>query len=101
MGLRIRRDDYQTSIEGARSVSYRADSQKARLLAVYGQYPGWGLSDEEAAEEADLLDSCYWKRCGELRSDGMIEDTGIVRMGRAGVHRIVCRITPAGVEALR
>ena len=92
---RTRKDDWDTSKAGAESVKYRAGSQKARLMDVYREaYPS-GLTDEEAAEKADLLNSCYWKRCGELREEGCIavltnNGEQVVRTGSAGVPRIVC-----------
>jgi hypothetical protein len=98
---RHRRNDRPTSIEGAQSVAYRAGSQKAKLLQAYYWNPR-GLSDEEAAVVAGLpLTSCYWKRCGELRQDGMIEDTGETRRGVAGVSRIVSRITVDGITKVK
>jgi hypothetical protein len=89
---RTRTGDYSTSVEGAASVAYRAGSQKDRLLKVYAAHPG-GLTDEEAAYICGLLDSCYWKRCNELRQDGKIVVTERTRKGRAGVSRVIC--TPA------
>jgi hypothetical protein len=90
---RHRRNDYATSVVGAEAVAYRAGSQKARLLAAYRRAGGAGLSDDEAAIAAGLpLTSCYWKRCGELRQDGKILDTGQTRIGFAGVPRIVSRM---------
>lgn len=92
---RHRTPDYQTSVEGAEDVAYRAGSQKARLLQVFKDaYPN-GLTDEEAATRAALpLTTCYWKRCGELRQDGYIQmvatEAGLVtRRGHAGVARVV------------
>jgi hypothetical protein len=96
----VRADDYETSIAGAEAVTFRAGSQKHRLLSVYYAYPE-GLNDEEAAVYASLTRTCYWKRCGELRQDGLIEDTGQTSTGEAGVERIVCRITPKGREVYR
>lgn len=88
---RHRRDDYATSIQGAQDVAYRAGSQKAKLTEVYRSVWPKSLTDEEAAEMAGLSDTCYWKRCGELREDGVIVDTGATREGSAGVRRILCR----------
>jgi hypothetical protein len=86
---RTRTPDHETSEEGARSIAYRAGSQKARLLDAYtvGE-----CTDEEAAGWAGLLGACYWKRCNELRQDGKIIPTGETRTGRAGVQRMVCRL---------
>ena len=93
---RHRVDDWYTSIEGAKSVAYRAGSQKDLLLKAFqAAYPD-GLTDEEAAIAAGMaLTSCYWKRCGELRQDGLIagitgsNGTVSTRLGSSGVHRIV------------
>lgn len=96
---RYRNSDPETSKAGAESVKYRAGSQKAKLLKVFAS--GFPLTDEEAAETADLLRSEFAKRCGELRQDGMIELTGQTRVGHAGVARIVSQITEKGLAAAR
>jgi hypothetical protein len=93
-----RNPDQSTSVEGAHNVQMRSGTQKVKLLAAYAIY--FELTDDEAASYADLLHATYWRRCGELRDLGFIEDTGKIRPGRAGVNRMVCRITKAGHEAL-
>lgn len=108
---RHRTGDHATSVAGAHAVAFRAGSQSHRLLAGYEaagntKHIGgddYGFTDEEAAEWAGLLRSCYWKRCGELRQDGLIEvipqpspDGVLTRIGSAGSPRIVCRITDEG-----
>lgn len=99
---RTRRNDYATSQAGARSVSFRAGSQKARLLAAFVEAGPSGLSDDEAARRAGLTPtSCYWKRCGELRAVGLIRFSGEERQGSAGVERMVSTITAAGDAAAR
>jgi hypothetical protein len=88
---RHRRNDQPTSVAGARSVAYRAGSQKALLSAAFeAAWPG-NLSDEEAAFNAGIpMTSEYSKRCGELRDDGVIvQIEGITRIGAAGVPRLV------------
>jgi hypothetical protein len=98
---RTRRDDYATSKAGARAVSFRAGSQKARLLSAFAEAGPAGLSDDEAARRAGLpATSCYWKRCGELRALGLILFTGDERIGSAGVERMVSIITEAGETAV-
>lgn len=100
---RYRRDDHASSISGARSVALRAGSQKARLLEAYAT-AAWPLSDEDAAVEAGVPPrSCFWKRCSELRADGLIEvvrdDQGepvLVWSDATSAWRNVCRITDAG-----
>ena len=100
---RVRRTDPATSAEGAKAVSVRAGSQKAKLLRAYAEADtdGVALTDEDAAARAELpVRSCFWKRCGELREAGLIEFTGETRMASAGVNRNLSRITEAGRAAL-
>lgn len=88
---RHRNPDWISSIVGAERVSYRAGTQKARLVKAYQEaYPN-GLTDDEAAVAAGLpLTTCYWKRCGELREDGVIT-VGEARTSRQnGELRIEC-----------
>jgi hypothetical protein len=98
---RTRRGDRPTSVQGAQGVAYRAGSQKDLLLRSYLNQSD-GLTDEEAAKVAGLsLRACYWKRCGELREDGMIrilirDGQEVTRVGDAGSSRIVCEITLRG-----
>lgn len=99
---RTRRDDHATSRAGAQSVAFRAGTQKAALLRAYEDVDQVGMTDEDAATRAGLsIRSCYWKRCGELRAAGLIEETGETSPGEAGVPRIVCRITTLGLRVLR
>jgi hypothetical protein len=60
------------------------------------------MTDEEAGKMAGLYEvhSCYWKRCGELRQLGLIEDTGTVRKSSCGCDVIVSRITKPGRKFL-
>jgi hypothetical protein len=112
---RHRTGDHATSVAGARSVAFRAGSQLHRLLHGYAMAasadiyggPNRGWTDEHVAEFTGLLRSCFWKRCGELRADGLIEtipgpgpDGVLTCPGSAGVPRIVCRITEAGTARL-
>jgi hypothetical protein len=110
---RARGSDPQTSHNAGRSVARRAGSQQHRLLAVYADaardltrgYVGsaGGLTDSEARAWARLpARSCYWKRCSELRQDGLVEVLdGITRPDvETGEARVVCRITDAGRAVL-
>jgi hypothetical protein len=107
---RARHTDPATSHDGARSVTVRAGSQKARLLAQYAAAAqAWldgvalipGLTDDEAAIGAYLTHTCYWKRCSEMREDGLIADTGRTRPGPLhGEARMVCVITDAGLAVI-
>lgn len=93
-----RRADPPTSVAAGRSVRLRAGSQKAVLLLAYAAASG-GLTDDEAAEAAGLLQkpgACWWHRCSDLRSAGLVAPTGEHRMGRAGELRMVCAITGDG-----
>ena len=93
---RHRNPDWVTSVEGARSVSYRAGSQKAKLLDAFRSAYPRNLTDEEAAMSAGIsLTSEYSKRCGELRQDSAIvvvylqHGEPLTRTGQSGVQRIV------------
>lgn len=97
---RTRRNDYDSSIEGAEAVTRRAPNQRQRLLLVFYRAGDMGLTDEEAAALAGLDGSCYWKRCGELRTVGLIAFTGQKRVGRAGVSRNISVITEEGETAV-
>lgn len=107
---RVRTDDYDTSIEGAQTVSRRAGNQRLALLAEYhrasaiwnGDPARQGMTDEEAGEAAGLLGSCYWKRCGELRASGWTtwHPDALKRKGHAGVNRRVSVLTDEGRAAL-
>lgn len=88
---RHRRNDQPGSVAGARSVVYRAGTQKALLMAAFEAAWPNDLTDEEAATNAGVsLTSEYSKRCGELRDDGVIVQVeGRSRMGGAGIPRLV------------
>lgn len=97
---RARHTDPATSHDGAASVTVQAGSQKARLLAAYRDAPG-GLTDDQAAVRAGVTNGCFWKRCSEMRDDGLITDAGITRLGPLhGEARMVCVITTAGLGVL-
>lgn len=118
--IRSRMDDPHTSAQGARDVERRAGTQAHQLLKAYAHAArsprldgSDGLTDEEAHELAVTLEylrpsgtRCYWKRCGELRDDGLLEVVSdgnggeLTRVGAAGSPRLVCRITPAGRREL-
>jgi hypothetical protein len=94
-----RHTDPDTSRAGAASVAPRAgSSQKARLLIAYATRGD--LTADDAAHHADLLGSCYWKRCGDLRAAGLIEPAGYTRPGRSGDAQMVCRITTLGRQVV-
>lgn len=94
-----RNDDYATSIEGSEHVAKRSPNQRTRLLAAFYYADEHGLTDEEAAVLCDLIGSCYWKRCGELREDQYIEFNGEARIAKSGTHRNVSVITVRGKHA--
>jgi hypothetical protein len=83
--------------------SITASSQQGRLLMAFAEAGNDGLTDEQARERAGIdVRSCWWKRCGELRSRGLIEPAEnsrgdrVRRTGGAGVARIVSVVTPEG-----
>lgn len=98
--LGVRRKDGATSGAGAKAMTVRAGSQRAKLLAQYGQD---SMTDEEAGHASGLAllpKCCYWKRCSELRQAGYIATTGVMRISSAGVEQHVCAITQAGHDLL-
>jgi len=109
---RARTGDPATSQAGARSVAFRAGSQKARLLACYIEAGPFdpdtgqgGLTADEAGKMSGLAEKpncCYWKRCGELEDDhGFVgqPEGGPTRPGNAGDRQIVRAVTEAGLAA--
>jgi hypothetical protein len=87
---RARRNDRPTSRAAAQSLE--AGSVLAAFADAYRRAGARGLTDLEAAEAVDAdRDSCWWKRCSELRKAGLIVETGETRPGSRGRARIVCR----------
>lgn len=95
----FRSTDPQGSVNGARHIKPRQGSKAMTILRVYVAHTTYGLTDEEAAQLAGVHHG--WKRCADLRRLGFIEQTGAQRPTTAGVNAMVCRITPAGLEALQ
>lgn len=81
---------YSTSVESDVAMASSAPNLRLQLLEMYVKAGNDGLTDDEAARDAGLLDTCYWKRCNELRQQGLIVNTGRKRLGLAGRKRIVC-----------
>ena len=85
-----------TDPDTSRNAVPRRGSQAMTILALYGNIGG--LTDEQAVEISGLVGG--WKRCSDLRRLGFITDTGERRKTLGGCQAMVCRITPAGIEAL-
>lgn len=98
----VRHTDPPTSQEAAASRENRLrwGSQRHKLLAAFAD--ATDMTDEEAGKVTGLYSSraCYWKRCGELRDLGLIEDTGRTRTSECGHEVIVSAITQKGLAAL-
>jgi hypothetical protein len=81
----------------------RFNSQRAILLAIYADAI-LGLTDEEAAaratEKGHTING-YWKRCADLRTQGLIHDLGIRRTLSSGSQGMVCAITQLGLDVAR
>lgn len=92
----VRVTDPWTSSYADRSIREAAVTQRETILRAFEQHPD-GLTDEEAAAVAGV-GGCWWKRCSELRQQGLIVDSGRVRKGTAGRPRIVC--VPASAMTL-
>jgi hypothetical protein len=81
----------------------RVGSHRAILLSQY-YYATLGLTDEEAGARAVLEGhdiKGYWKRCSDLRTLGLIQDTGTRRALLSGSQGIVCAITQQGIDAVK
>lgn len=96
-----RKSDPHTSHEAGGKVQVRAGSHRAMVLNEYWKAPE-GLIDEQAGERSGLLAlrSCYWKRCSELRTMGLIVDTGETRASSLGNEQMVCKITLEGIRVM-
>jgi hypothetical protein len=90
--------------ETSRQVSpMRVGSHRAILIAIYADST-LGLTDEEAASRASAQGheiKGYWKRCSDLRTLGLIQDTGTRRAVSSGSQAIVCSITQDGLDAAK
>lgn len=99
-----RSDDHETSVMGAQSISIRGGTQKYKLLVAYSVNPDKALTDDMAAKLSGLLAKpgcCWWHRCTDLRTDGLIEEIGeMMESPLTGEQRMACRITPGGLRAL-
>ena len=100
MNKNARTTDPDTSKNAYLLHTPRKDSQAAKLLAMYKRKPT-GLTADEAAERAGLLNVGYWKRVSDLHRDGFIQDTDITRPGKSGAKQTVRTITPLGEDAVR
>lgn len=80
----------------------KTPTQKIRLLQAFNYAGARGFTDEQAAHYAGLLGTCYWRRCTDLRAEGLIAqpEGRPVRKGTSNVARIISEITQDGVEHL-
>jgi hypothetical protein len=95
----FRSTDPEGSVNGAKHIRPKAGSQMHSLLIAYLGSTVYGLTDEEACTIRGVHHG--WKRCADLRRLGLIEPTGDQRATTSGVMAMVCRITPAGLEAVK
>lgn len=87
----------ETSKKAARELTVRVGTLRHRALRCYD---GRDLTDEECGIVAEY--PRMWPRCSELRTMGLIEPTGELRVcERTGMACDVNRITDAGRSALR
>lgn len=94
---RARRNDRPTSRAAARTIE--AGGILEQFANAYRAAGVRGLTDLEAARAVDAdPESCWWKRCSELRAAGLIVDTGETREGTRGRARMVCRWAGAGAR---
>lgn len=101
-----RSSDPDTSRMADEKSQVRADSQRYWVLTAYSEFEN--LTDYEAMLGSPNIseDSCYWKRCSELRQMGLIEPMYdpygniLTRKGKHDSERMVCQITALGRSVL-
>jgi hypothetical protein len=80
--LNARTDDPPTSKQAAHSISVSVGAKKRILLELFYEAGEEGMADFEAAERADGIandeSGGWWKRCSDLRRDGLIRPFGDV-----------------------
>lgn len=101
----VRNDDPETSHEAAESIKESAVSQRTKILGEYAKAGADGLTDEEAGIASGYIlirNSCYWKRCSELRDSAMgyTEWTETWRVASSGRRQRVHAITAKGKDFL-
>lgn len=97
----FRRTDPATSRQGAVAMPKAWNTHAARLLAAYASTDAVnGLTDEEACTLTGL-ERGGWKRCSDLRRQGLIRATMLTRPASSGLEQQVCEITRAGLEQHR
>jgi hypothetical protein len=113
--MNVRPTDPDTSREAARDNGENHWTDRHRLLIAWAYAGPEGLTDEEAADKAGLMDRCYWKRSGEnrqprrggtefdaLAGGPLVEFSrdGRKRKGRSGSQRKVSVLTRRGYDYL-
>lgn len=101
MSIRVipsRASDPETSHEAEKSISVGREHLKMlRMFADGEEYNAW-----EAMTRSPDIDpeSCYWKRCSDLKVSGHLTWTGEKRPGRNNRMREVYAITTKGLTYL-
>ena len=92
-----RTSDPETSHEAGEAVRRTSGTIRRALLLAYAAHPA-GLTDEEAGDIVGRDGA--WKRCSDLRRDGLIVPLTTGRRASSGAIQRVCAITSKGREAL-
>ncbi len=92
-----RNADPDTSKEAGRRVLSR---DRFLALQIHAENPG-GLTDFELGDLMKRQQTSAGKRRGELRDNGLIEDTGERRTAPSGARAIVWAVTQRGLDCLR
>lgn len=85
-----RSTDPDTSWDAAADASRKADTHRARALAIHRAHPD-GLTDFELADLMGLQQTSAGKRRGELRDQGYVVNSGVKRPAPSGSLAIVWR----------
>ncbi len=92
----VRKDEeHITSVMAQGHPSQLGRRTGQRFLLAQAFYERGPLTDEEAAEAANITKGTPWCRCTDLRQGGWIEWTGELRATRCGTQAKVWRMTEA------
>ena len=95
-----RATDPMTSHLAAEETTTKVTHRDALLFTFEGKK--WGQTADEAAKEAGLLDTGYWKRISDLHTAGLLVEDQFesTRPGRSGRLQRVLHITAKGLARL-
>jgi hypothetical protein len=95
---KARKTDPSTSHEAAWANLPSKDTQRRIILEVHMAYPD-GLSNDELDQlGTGIVLHSLNTRVSQLHEGGWLEDTGVKRITRRGIHAVVWRITEKALK---